>query len=210
MQSKIAFRDTSLAVILTGLIALSPALLVYFIPKISTHSSSSSVTARSVPVPNQEQVSLPVKAGYGLPIRLKIPAINVDSTVEYVGLTSNGEMGAPKDQNAVAWFKLGIRPGDKGSAVIAGHYGIKNGKASVFDDLYKLHKGDKLYIEDDKGASISFVVHEIRRYDPKADASGVFASSDGKAHLNLITCEGVWDEVSKSYPARLVVFTDKD
>lgn len=116
----------------------------------------------------------------------------------------------PKDFTNVAWFNLGPRPGEEGSAAIAGHFGRKNGKASAFDNLYKLRKGDKIYVEDDKGEVITFVVRGIRRYDPKADASGVFFSSDGKAHLNLITCEGAWNKVTKSYSKRLVVFADKE
>jgi LPXTG-site transpeptidase (sortase) family protein len=150
------------------------------------------------------------KVNIGLPVYLKIPAINVDSAVEYVGLTSGGAMDVPKNQNNVAWLELGQRPGENGSAVIAGHYGWKNGKASVFDNLYKLRKGDKLYIEDDKGVIISFVMRGSRRYNSNADASDVFVSNDGKAHLNLITCEGTWDKVSKSYSERLVIFTDKE
>ncbi len=146
----------------------------------------------------------------GLPVRLKIPAINVDSAVEYVGLDSGGAMNVPEDPANVAWFKLGQRPGENGAAVIAGHYGWKDGKAAAFDNLYKLRKGDKVYIEDDKGAVISFVVRESRRYEPKADASAVFESNDGKAHLNLVTCEGDWNEASKSYSKRLVVFADKE
>jgi len=35
-------------------------------------------------------------------------------------------------------------------------------------------------------------------------------SNDGKAHLNLITCAGVWDEVEKSHSSRLVVFADME
>lgn len=141
---------------------------------------------------------------------LKISSINIDAPVEYVGLASDGAMDVPKERANVAWFNLGPRPGEQGSAVVAGHYGWKNGKASAFDNLYKLRKGDKLYIEDEKGATIAFVVRESRRYDPEADASGVFGSSDGRAHLNLVTCEGAWDRVSKTYSKRLVVFTDKE
>lgn len=147
----------------------------------------------------------------GLPVRLKIPSISVDAAIESIGLTSQGAMDVPKNPGDAAWFNLGPRPGANGSAVIDGHYGTwKNGSGSVFDNLYKLHQGDQLYVEDDKGTIISFVVREIRSYDPKANASDVFGSSDGKSHLNLITCEGVWDKDSKSYPKRLVVFTDRE
>ena len=150
------------------------------------------------------------QAGSGLPVSLKIPNINVDAAIKYVGLTPLGAMDAPKGPSDVAWFNLGPRPGDNGSAVIAGHYGRwKNGAGSVFDDLNKLSEGDRLYVEDERGVIVSFVVRGSKKYDPKADASDVFSSNDGKPHLNLIACDGVWDKVSKSYPKRLVVFADK-
>lgn len=145
-----------------------------------------------------------------LPIRLKIPKIRVDADVEPVGIAADGSMDVPKDPVDVAWFKLGPRPGENGSSVISGHYGWKNKKPSVFDNLHKLRKGDKLYITDDLGIITTFVVREARRYDPKADASAVFASSDGKSHLNLVTCEGIWNKILKSYSKRLVVFADKE
>ena len=141
---------------------------------------------------------------------MKIPGISVDDGVEQVGVTSEGEMGTPKGPVGVAWFSLGSRPGEVGSAVISGHYGWKNGIPAVFDNLYKLHPGDKLYVEDENGIITTFVVRELRRYGEHDDASNVFTSRDGKAHLNLVTCEGVWNKFSKSYSKRLVVFADKE
>ncbi|MDO8556867.1 MAG: class F sortase [Candidatus Jorgensenbacteria bacterium] len=150
------------------------------------------------------------QANSGLPVRLKIPKINVDSKLEYVGITPQGAVGAPKDPGNAAWLDLGPRPGEKGNSIIVGHFGWKNGIPAVFDYLYTLRKGDKLYVEDEKGATVTFIVRELRTYGENEDASDVFSSSDGKAHLNLITCEGVWNKVSKSYSERLVVFTDKE
>ena len=119
-------------------------------------------------------------------------------------------MGAPVGPNETGWFKLGPRPGEVGSAVIDGHSGWKNDIPAVFDNLSQLHKGDKIYVEDEKGILTTFVVREIRIYDPKADATEVFSSHDGKAYLNLITCAGTWDNVKKSSSERLVVFADKE
>jgi len=48
----------------------------------------------------------------GLPVRLKIPKINVDAPIISVGITSQGEMGVPKGPSDTAWFDLGPRPGD--------------------------------------------------------------------------------------------------
>lgn len=145
-----------------------------------------------------------------LPIRLTIPVINVDSHVESAGLSSDGSMDTPKGPNDVAWFNLGQPPGEIGSAVITGHSGVwENGEETVFNNLHKLRKDDKLYIEDEKGVVTTFVVRESRKYDPQADTFEVFSSNDGKSHLNLITCVGVWDKASKSYSDRLVIFADK-
>lgn len=145
-----------------------------------------------------------------LPHRLIIPEINVDSIVEYVGVTAGGAMDTPKSPTTTAWFNMGQRPGENGSAVISGHFGWKNGIHAVFDNLHKLKIGDKIYVVADSGITSSFVVREIKSYDQNADASDVFVSTDGVAHLNLVTCQGVWSNSEKSYSKRLVVFTDKE
>ena len=156
-----------------------------------------------------KSISSGEKAKPGLPIRLHIPKIHVSAMVESVGLASNGDMDITKNMENVAWFELGQRPGEKGSAVIAGHYGWTKGKALVFNNLHKLRKGDTLYIEDEKGGIVHFVVREIQEYDPEADASEMFGSSDGKSHLTLITCQG-WNKTTQRYSKRLVVFTDQE
>lgn len=148
--------------------------------------------------------------GLGLPVRLKIPKIYVNAAIEHVGQTPQGAVGVPKGPENAAWFKLGPMPGDKGSAVIDGHFGWGNGIPAVFDNLHKLEKGDKLYIENDQGMIISFVVAGLKSYDPEQNAMEVFDSGDGKSHLNLITCEGAWDKEQKNYSKRLIVFSVKE
>jgi LPXTG-site transpeptidase (sortase) family protein len=146
------------------------------------------------------------KISPGLPVVLTIPTIKVNAGIQQLGVNSKGEMDVPSNSTDVGWFKLGSRPGEKGSAVIDGHFDGKNGKAGVFFNLYKLKKGDKLYVKDDKGITTTFIVRESHAYDP-GYAEDVFSSNDN-AHLNLITCDGVWDGSKKSYSKRLVVFTD--
>lgn len=166
-------------------------------------------TKSKIPIaPNQLPTTQ--QLGYGLPIRLIIPKINIDTTIEHVGLTPDGAMDTPKILENVAWFQFGIRPGDIGNAVIDGHYGWKNKKASAFDNLHTLQRGDTLSIVNDQGVSISFVVREIKNYDSHAETKDIFISTDGKSHLNLITCEGTWNKIEKSYSNRLIIFTDKE
>ncbi len=161
---------------------------------------------------NSVQDHIPLFVSHaGIPVHLVIPTIGLDAPIEQVGLTLDGAMDVPKVQGNVGWYELGPRPGDSGSAVVDGHYGIlKNGTPSVFDHLNQLRAGDRIQVIDDKGSVINFLVHQIRNYDPEADATDVFSSDDGKDHLNLITCEGIWNEAAKNYSQRLVVFTEKE
>jgi len=142
------------------------------------------------------------------PLRLEIPAINVTALVETVGTTTSGALGAPEGPSSVGWWESGVVPGQIGSAVMDGHFGWKNGVPAVFDRLHTLKSGDLIYVEDGQGHTFVFVVRELRLYGQDSPASEVFRSSDGKAHLNLITCEGEWNAVDKSYSNRLVVFAD--
>lgn len=204
-----------------GIIAIIFFVIVIIIPKFKI--SNQVVYTEPIPIPpvisqalqnmidaqSQSNVSRD-QSNSNLPVRLKIPVIKVDAAVEYLGITPGGAMDVPKGPDDVAWFDLGPRPGEIGSAVIAGHYGWKNDIPAVFDDLYKLKIGDEIYVVDDLGVTTTFVVNEIGTYDQNADATNVFSSNDGKAHLNIITCEGIWNVASKSRPSRLVIFTNKE
>lgn len=150
------------------------------------------------------------KLNSGIPAKLRIPKINIDADVIQVALTSGGFMDAPSGPDEVGWYNLGPYPGEIGNAVIDGHSGWKGGKKAVFDDLYKLSIGDKVYVESDGGVLTTFTVKKISKYTPNADAKDVFISTDGKIHLNLITCTGFWNNILKSHSSRLVVFTDKE
>lgn len=150
-----------------------------------------------------EEIILP-----GLPYNIKIPEIKVDAYVEHVGLTLDGVLDSPVDPHNAGWFNGGTIPGEIGSAVIDGHSGWKDYEPTVFDNLYKLRKGDKIFIESDTGVITTFVVYKLKTYDKDDEASDVFISTDKKAHLNLITCGGVWNEEEKGRESRVVVFAE--
>lgn len=169
--------------------------------------------AKPIPVSNLPvvQTSLAPSASPTIGVmRLEIPKLKINAVAEPVGVTPSGEMGIPKTPLGVVWYDLGPRPGEIGSAVISGHSGWKNGIHAEFDNLHNLVPGDKVYIQDESGSIITFVVRKLQTYSDTADATDVFVSSDGKAHLNLITCRGIWQKEIRSYTNRLVVFTDRE
>jgi len=169
-------------------------------------SAVASVSATAITTTTASTASAPPIVG--IPVRLIIPAINIDTAIAPTGLGADGAMGVPVGPTSTTWFDLGPRPGEIGSAVIAGHEGWKDGIFAIFDELHELQPGDKVYVVDDQGATTTFVVRTSELYGQDASAASVFNSSDGLAHLNLITCDGTWNATEKSYSNRLVVFTD--
>ena len=191
----------------TAAVAVLTVSLVFFSYLVLERSyKNSSVT----PAANTAAVYESGQTRSGLPVRLRIPKINVDAVVESVGLTAQEAMDVPAGPVDTAWFNLGPRPGETGSAVIAGHYGWKDGTPAVFDDLSALQAGDTVYVDGGDGVTTAFVVREVRTYGKDENDADIFGSSDGKSHLNLITCEGDWNKAQQSYSDRLVVFADQE
>jgi sortase A len=133
----------------------------------------------------------------------------VNAPIQNVGLAADGSMDVPKNPFDTGWYELGPRPGEIGSAVIAGHVNSPTGATAVFTNLDDLVIGDTIIVDNGK-VTLSFRVREIRTYPADADATSVFMSTDGKAHLNLVTCSGSWNTKTDQYTERLVVFTDRN
>lgn len=143
----------------------------------------------------------------GTPKSIDIPKIGVSANIENVGLDSEGKMDVPKNVYNVGWYELGFRPGEKGSAVVAGHLDGVNGEPVIFFNLNSLNQGDFVTITDDKNNKYRFVVYDKRVYPyDQLPLTDIFASNENTS-LNLITCDGVFDRQSRNYSQRLVVYS---
>jgi sortase (surface protein transpeptidase) len=166
-------------------------------PQATTHRAEK-MTAAKAAVP---------RVTHARPVRLVIPKIGLDATIEYVGLTADNAMAAPSGPGKVGWYRFGPRPGNRGSAVIDGHSGYADGRPAAFDDLPELGKGDKLYVEDASGRMASFIVRKKKLYARAASPAEVFAPTASR-RLNLITCTGSYDVAAGTHSQRLVVFAE--
>ena len=144
------------------------------------------------------------------PLRLLIPAINVDTSIQHVGLTSGdrAQMEVPSNFTDVGWYTEGPQPGIKGSAVIAGHYKGKRVPKAVFYYLDTLQIGDTVLVESAENTTFTFRVVAIKTYDYNNATDDIFTSNDGKVRLNLITCGGTWRKDLALYDQRTVVYTE--
>jgi LPXTG-site transpeptidase (sortase) family protein len=139
------------------------------------------------------------------PSRLRIPAIEVDTLIEEVGLR-DGNMDVPNNIWNVGWLKNSPKPGEAGNAVLAGHRDSVAGTA-VFWNLNLLKAGEKVYVSDGAGNELTFEVTEVQSYSlTDAPMLRIFGPADEK-QLNLITCDGTFVRQDHTYDHRLVVFT---
>lgn len=141
------------------------------------------------------------------PVRLVIPAIQIDAAIEKVGKDQGGAMDIPSKVEHVAWYGLGAAPGEVGNAVIAGHLDLADGSPAVFWGISKLQRGDEVLVYDAANVGYRFQVNGSQRYDQQqAPVEEIFGFSL-KSELNLITCAGAWDQNNHNYSSRLVVYT---
>jgi len=121
----------------------------------------------------------------GVPVVMEIDKLGIASEVEPVGLAEDGRMDVPNGYWHVGWYDLGYKPGEEGSAVIAGHLDSPNGEA-IFYRLGELRVGDVIEVQDDEGNWLEFEVRDKRIYkDTAFPIEEVFGETDDK-RLNLI------------------------
>lgn len=149
----------------------------------------------------EETKSLPTTA----PSRLTISKLGVSAAVESVGMNEKGEMAVPQEDMNVAWYNLGFKPGENGSAVIAGHFDTRTGAPAVFYNLDDLVNGDEVTVTYPDGTAYTFVVTDSTLYPYDDFPLQKVFNSTGTPTLNLITCDGVFNTQVRSYTERLVV-----
>ena len=61
------------------------------------------------------------------PVRLRIPALGIDTSLQGLGRAADRTVEAPTDFGVAGWFTGGPRPGQAGPAVILGHVDSRRG-----------------------------------------------------------------------------------
>lgn len=155
------------------------------------------------------------KAGYFMeyadPVRITIPAIEVNSELITVGKTADGDIDAPQKPHFdnAAWYRHSPAPGQYGASVIVGHvdsYDGGNG-ASVFYSLAKLRPDDTIHIERSDNTTAVFEIYATRQYKRQAiPAEEVYSPHSADAELRLITCAGTFDKTTDEYDSNTVIF----
>ncbi|MBN0048773.1 class F sortase [Streptomyces actuosus] len=140
------------------------------------------------------------------PDRIRIPSIRVDAPLTGLGLTAAGSLDAPPAQkkNLAGWYAAGTAPGERGTAIVAGHVDNTDGPA-VFYDLGALRKGAAIEVDRRDGSTAVFTVDAVEAY-PASDFPDekVYGAAD-RPELRVITCGGGYAR-STGYQGNVVVF----
>ena len=161
--------------------------------------------APSTLVPSEEMV-VQSETKVSKPVRLKIPAVEIDTSFEgSLGLNADQTVEVPDSYEEVGWYEYGPRPGELGPAVVLGHVDSYEGPA-VFFRLGQTTIGDIVEIEREDGSVAKFEITEItRREQSDFPTEAVYGDID-HAGLRLITCTGTFNRGQQLYSHNLIVF----
>ena len=140
------------------------------------------------------------------PVRLEIPALNINTYVGTLGLKPNHQIQVPTSTHVVDWYKYGATPGQVGSSVILGHVDSFVGPGTFFY-LKTLKSGDSILVVLANGTTERFVVSKVVQYAKSTFPDHLVYGSNGTRALNLVTCGGTFDHATGSYESNVVVFS---
>jgi len=165
----------------------------------------SAVLPDSAPRPSPAGGTLePVADPPSPPVRLLVPAIGVDTSLETLGLLPDGSLQAPSRWDRAGWYADGIRPGSTGPAVIAGHVDSTSGPG-VFFRLRELTSGAEILVRRRDASSLRFIVDTVVSYPKTQFPTAAVYGPTPRPELRLITCTGDFDFRKRSYLDNLVV-----
>jgi sortase (surface protein transpeptidase) len=167
-------------------------------PVTRTPSASSRPAAAPSTAPRHDEV-------LSRPVRLRVPAIGVDSSLQPLHRLADGSLQSPSRWQRAGYYADGVLPGQTGPAVIAGHIDSTAGPA-VFYRLRDLRPGDSAGIVLADGRVLHFVVDRLIAYPKRNFPTEDVYGPTPLPELRLITCTGDFDPRAHSYLDNLVVY----
>lgn len=166
-------------------------------------SEGSSTTQSPSPSPATEDVVKELR--YSPATRVRIPRIAVDSSLVDIGLDERGVMETPEPVDRAGWFTPSPPPGVPGATVLAGHV-TWDQQPSVFYDLGRLGKGDRITVDRRDGQTATYRVYRTGSFPKQGFPTKQVYTQPPTSELRLITCGGTYDDASNRYLDNVIVW----
>ena len=181
---------------LLGTVQTQQAVRSYSAAAKSATAAPSSTSGGGATVPAQQQA---------LPASLSIPAIDVHTTLQMLGLNASGALNPPTNTTQAGWYTGSSVPGQPGPTVLAGHVDTYQGPA-IFYRLDDLSAGDTVAVTLSNGKTVTYVVTEVQLYAKDDFPTTEVYGARPDPELRLITCGGSFDYEKRSYRDNVVVY----
>jgi LPXTG-site transpeptidase (sortase) family protein len=197
--SRRAFAAAALTVLLAGCGATD-----------TTTGGSASGNQGDAPSSAASSASAPAKSvtevGRSTPVRLRIPAIGVDTPVMKLGLAGDGTVQVPpiKAHDEAGWYEHSPTPGRTGPSVILGHVTVGAYGDGVFRHLKDLRRGGRIAVRLENGTTAEFAVTQVRTVAKAAFPTKEVYGDVDRPELRLITCGG--ERTGDGYRDNVIVF----
>jgi hypothetical protein len=134
----------------------------------------------------------------GLPVSLRIPAINAQSTLVPLGLNPDRTVQVPPVNTPMqaGWYTDGPAPGEVGPAVLLGHVDGDRQEGIFF----RLH----VLVTRQDGSTLTFQVTTVQEVSKQDFPSQVY-NMTADPELRLITCGGSFDRATHNYLDNIIV-----
>jgi hypothetical protein len=141
------------------------------------------------------------------PVRLRIPALHIDSRLDILGLQNDGSVAVPDRVDVAGWFRGGPRPGQPGPAVILGHVDSSTAPG-IFIDLRTIRRGTLVHVDRTDGSSVTFRVTGVTQVPKSRFPTDLVYAPTLDPSLRLVTCGGSFDHTRKTYRDNIIAFAD--
>ncbi len=161
-------------------------------------TASSRARARTAPAPRTDAEAPP-------PRGLRIGAVGVDTPLVNLRRQRDGALEVPADFARAGWYRDGVKPGDRGPAVLVGHVDSYEGPA-VFHRLHELRKDDRIVVTRTDGSQVEFAVYDQETVAKDAFPTARVYGDTDQPELRLLTCGGPFDTQTRHYLDNVVVY----
>jgi Sortase domain len=214
-KTKTALRSNeNLLAILVGLLFMAYSGYTFAVRYSKTHGKpvlpdvARSITSNT-PSPSEKKPNAKETITYEVPAdqprSIRISSVGINGLIQKVGTSSDGAMAVPSNIFFAGWFVGGVKPGQDGLSIINGHV-TGNYTDAIFQPLGNVKPKDTIEIEfGDKSVKKFLVLDSVKLPEAKSAEYLFNKRNTVTAQLNLITCDGKFNSITRTFDDRIIV-----